>query len=192
MRWGSTTSAGSRELAVPGDLLGIAEEFLAGPGAYEENYRVRAAVLGYVVRDTLGKVASVRPIRYPNLPTPGSVVVGVVTEVRDEYARVRIDAVGDKVLQYPFTGILHIVQITERVGSTARIYDLVRLGDVVRAKVLSSRPPYILTAKEPKLGVVLASCSLCGATLRPSGDKLVCPRCGNTERRKVAQGYGHV
>jgi len=177
---------------VPGDLLGVAEEFLAGPGAYEENYRVRAAVLGYVVKDTLSKVALVRPVKYPSLPAPGSVVVGVVAEVREEYARVRIDAVGDRVLQYPFTGILHIAQIAERVGSVARLYDYVRLGDVVRAKVLSNRPPYILTIKEPKLGVVLASCSLCGATLRLAGDKLVCPRCGNSERRKVGYGYGHI
>jgi len=192
VRWGSTVSESSRELAVPGDLLGVAEEFLPGPGAYEENYRVRAAVLGYVVKDSLSKVASVRPIKYPNLPAPGSIVVGVVTEVREEYARVRIDAVGDRTLQYPFTGILHIVQIAERVGGSARVYEYVRLGDVVRAKVLSSRPPYLLTIKEPKLGVILASCSLCGATLKLSGDKLACPQCGNSEKRKVGYGYGHT
>jgi|YelNatPaOPRAMG01_1025707.scaffolds.fasta_scaffold08714_10 exosome complex component CSL4 len=180
------------EVVVPGEYLGVAEEFLPGPGAYEFDYRLRAAVIGQVVRDRLSKVVSVRPFKVPRLPQQGAIVVAVITEVREDFARSRIFTVNNTPLSYTFTGILHAAQIAERASEVKQIYEHLKIGDLVRARVLNRAPPYLLSTRDPKLGVVLASCSKCGATLRLAGDKLVCPQCGNTEKRKIAQGYGKL
>ncbi len=181
-----------REVAVPGEYLGVAEEFLPGPGAYESDYRLRAAVIGQVLRDRINKVVSVRPFKAVTLPQQGAIVIAVITEVREDIARSKIYIVNNLPLKYPFTGILHATQIAEKTGEVKQIYEHLRIGDFVRARVLNRTPPYLLTIRDPKLGVVLASCSKCGATLKPSGDKLTCPQCGNTEKRKIAQGYGKL
>lgn len=180
------------EIAVPGEYLAVIEEFLPGPGAYEFDYRLRAAVIGQVVRDRINKVVSVRPFKVPTLPQQGAIVIAVIAEVREDFAKSRIYIVNNSPLKYPFTGVLHVTQIAERAGEVKQIYEYLKIGDIVRAKVLNRTPPYLLSIRDPKLGVVLASCSKCGTTLKLSGDRLICPQCGNIEKRKIAQGYGKL
>lgn len=180
------------ELVLPGDHLGVAEEFLPGPGTYELGYRIRAAMVGLVARDHVSKVVSVKPFKILRLPQQGDTVVALVTEVREDFARAKIFAVNNTPLRYVFTGIIHATQVVDKAGEAKQIHEYLRVGDIVRARVLNQSVPYLLTMRDPKLGVILASCSKCGATLRLSGDRLTCPRCGNLEKRKIAQGYGRV
>ncbi|MEM1931725.1 MAG: exosome complex RNA-binding protein Csl4 [Sulfolobales archaeon] len=180
------------DLVIPGDRLGVAEEFLPGPGTYEIEYQIRAATVGKVVRDLVNKVVSVKPYKSLAMPYPGAIVLAVVTEMREDFARTRILTVNNVPLNYPFTGILHVSQVIEKTGEIKQMYSYVRIGDIVKSKVLNSFPPYLLTIKDAKLGVVLASCSKCGAQLRLSKDKLKCPECGNIETRKLGHGYGNV
>lgn len=177
-------------VAVPGDLIGVAEEFLPGPGTYEVNYQIRSAIVGRVVKDLRSKVVRVEPLKVLKMPQPGATVLAVVTEIREDFARAKILAVNNVFTHYYFTGILHVTQVVERVGEVKHMFNYVRLGDLVRARVLNHTPPYLLSIRDPKLGVVLASCSRCGATLKLHGEKLKCSQCGNVETRKVGHGYG--
>lgn len=180
------------DVVVPGDRIGVAEEFLPGPGTYEFDYQIRAASIGRVVKDYLSKVAVVRPFKAPLIPHPGAIGLVVVTDIREDFARTKILSVNNAVLHYTFTGMLHVTQVVEKAGEIKQMYNYVRIGDLVRSKILSHSPPYLLTIKEARLGVVLAYCSKCGGILRLSNDKLKCPQCGNTESRKIGHGYGHI
>ena len=60
----------------------------------------------------------------------------------------------------------------------------------MRAKVIANeKSPIQLTTKDKDLGVVYALCSRCRTPLIRRGDKLICPRCGNVETRKLSPYY---
>ncbi|MCX8208518.1 MAG: exosome complex RNA-binding protein Csl4 [Sulfolobales archaeon] len=179
-----------KNVVVPGDLIGVAEEFIPGPGTYEMNYQIRSAIVGRVVKDLRSKVVHIEPLKALKIPQPGAIVLAVVTEIREDFARVKIMAVNNVFTHYHFTGMLHVTQVVEKVGEVKHMFNYVRLGDLVRARVLNHAPPYLLSIRDPKLGVVLASCSKCGTALRLHGERLKCPQCGNVETRKIGHGYG--
>jgi len=180
----------STRVVLPGDVLCVEEEFMPGSGAYvDEKGFVRAAIVGEPVYDIASRRVSVRPFsRKSLLPKQGDVVVGVVSIVKEDVAIVKVLGFD---IHAPFknsiTGLLHISQISEsRVES---IYDAVKLGDLVKAKVINNYVPLLLSIKEPRLGVVLAYCSKCGAVLVKEESNLRCPRCGSVEQRKVSLDY---
>ena len=179
---------------VPGDALCVIEEFLPGSGTYEHhNGVVRAALVGSTIADLNTRVINVKPrIKEPILPRRGSIVYGIIVLIREEYAIVRLvsDVNGVK-YHTVFTAILHISQVTDKFIKD--LFEVLRMGDVVKAKVLNDSIPYNISIKDPKLGVVLAFCGKCGSLLKfESGDLLKCPVCGNSERRKVSIDYGKL
>lgn len=178
---------------VPGEEVCIVEEFTSGIGTYEEDGVVRATLSGIVEPDTTLRVVHVRPkVKLPRMPSRGDIVYAVTHVVRDEImiAKIVADGQGKKYLN-PFTGLLHISQASDRFVKD--LYEVVRVGDLIKAKVLGYAPPYNLTLKEPRLGVVLGFCSICGGLLKKlSTDTLKCPECGNVEKRKVSLDYGNV
>jgi len=178
---------------IPGDALCVIEEFLPGPGTYEYNGVVRAALVGSTIADLNTRVINVKPkIRGPALPKRGSIVYGIVVLIREEYAIVRLisDVNGIK-YHTAFTAILHISQVTDKFIKD--LFEVLRMGDIVKAKVLNDSIPYNISIKDPKLGVVLAFCGNCGSTLKfESGDLLKCSVCNNSERRKVSIDYGKL
>ncbi|MCD6324035.1 MAG: exosome complex RNA-binding protein Csl4 [Desulfurococcales archaeon] len=178
---------------LPGDELCVIEEFLPGYGTFEKEGVVRAAWAGKVQVDMVARTVSVLPIKgVPRLPERNSVIYGVVAVVKDEFAIIKIlkDLRG---VEYPsgFTGLLHISQASDR--HVKDLYEVIRVGDIVKGKVLSDHPPYNLTLREPRLGVVLAFCGECGAILKKTGpDTVKCPKCGRIEKRKLSVDYGKV
>jgi len=177
-------------VVMPGDYLCVEEEFLPGPGAYvDENGIVRSLIVGTPIYDYTTRRVSVKPLkRRAMIPKQGDSVIGIVSAVKEDVAIVKV--IGFDIynpLKNPITGILHISQISEaRIES---VYDAVRVGDLIRAKVLNNYVPLLLSTKEPKYGVLLAYCSRCGAVLVKKGDALVCPACGGSESRKVSIDY---
>ncbi len=177
----------------PGDEICVIEEFLPGPGTFEDDGIVRSALTGIVNADLMTRVVFVKPlVREPKIPERGDIVYGVVQVVRDEFAIIKI--IGDyqgRRYSVPYTGLLHISQATEKY--VKNLYDVLRMGDVVKAKVLSSCLPYNLTLKEYRLGVVMAFCGKCGERLVKSGSEVLkCPACGNVEHRKISSDYGVI
>jgi len=102
---------------------------------------------------------------------------------------VRIFQIGDKLISGVFTGVLHISDVHLRYVDS--MFDVCKAGDIIRAKVISTKNQvYHLSTKDKDLGVIYAFCSRCGGTLGSKRQGMVCPRCGNIERRKIVFDYG--
>ncbi|MCK4884692.1 exosome complex RNA-binding protein Csl4, partial [Candidatus Bathyarchaeota archaeon] len=84
---------------VPGDRLGVIEEFTSGPGTYVECGNIHSKVTGCTLLDMLNKQVSVYPlVKVATVPHVGSIVTGLVLDVKSKNAVLRIFQIGDKML----------------------------------------------------------------------------------------------
>jgi len=175
---------------VPGDRLGVIEEFTPGPGTYVEQGTIRSKVTGRTLLDMLNKKVSVYPlIQAVSVPRIGSTVSGQVLDVKSKTAMLRILKVGKKSLSGFFTGVLHISDVSPSYVET--MFSVCKRGDIMRAKVVSDKNRiFYLSTAEKNLGVIYAFCSQCGHVLLLREQRMRCPRCGNVENRKVTLDYG--
>ncbi|MEM1606786.1 MAG: exosome complex RNA-binding protein Csl4 [Candidatus Bathyarchaeia archaeon] len=190
----------SGRFVVPGERIGVIEEFIPDRGTYVKDGVIYASNMGYLLIDSVSRKVSVYSLsREACFPKVGSIVVGHVVNIQSAMAFIRIIKIGKRFLSGFFTGVLHISDIEE--GFTENIFDTLKLGDLVRAKVISeANRTFHLTTKGEKLGVILALCSKCGGVLklkakskgkgRRKEKNLYCEDCGNTESRKIASDYG--
>ncbi|MEO2240714.1 MAG: exosome complex RNA-binding protein Csl4 [Euryarchaeota archaeon] len=177
---------------LPGDRITLAEAFYPGPGTYEDDGVVRAAVTGTVEVDLERREVRVKPlVDTPPKLRRGVPVIGRVQTVKEQVVLVRIDLAHDRMDREPAAagvGGIHISRVRD-----AYVEDLseeFQPGDIVRAKVISVKTPIQLSTMGEEYGVILAYCSRCRSELeRIKGRKLRCPVCGHTETRKVASGY---
>jgi len=180
----------SGKFVVPGEKLGVIEEFMPGPGTYVHNGTIYSKITGRTLVDVLSKKVSVYPHTAP-VPRVGSIVIGQVYNVQSKIAIIRIWRIGKKLLSGFFSGILHISDVSR--GYVEHMHDVYKTGDIVRAKVISEKNrAYHLSTAEKNLGVIYAFCSGCGHLLNLERGRLKCPRCGNIEKRKVASDYGRT
>jgi exosome complex component CSL4 len=186
-------SKATRELAqpvLPGDRLGVVEEFLPGGGTYEQEGTIYANFAGTAKIDLRNKRVTVVPAtRVPNLPKEGTTVLASVTHAQEKMATVSIWKINGKLIQNPFTAILHISSSSPRYERN--MSDVCKTGDIILARVIemANYVPQLTTAGRG-LGVVKAFCSRCGTVLEFTNRRLQCPSCGNIERRRLAEDYG--
>ena len=175
---------------VPGDRLGVIEEFTPGAGTYVEEGIIRSEVTGCTLLDVLNKQVSVYPlVPTASVPQVGSIVTGLVLDVRNKQAVLRIFQIGEKMLSGFFTGMLHISGVSQ--GYVDNMYNVCKTSDIMRAKVISTKNrAFFLSTAEKDLGVVYALCSRCGNVLQPGNRGMRCSKCGNLERRKISPDYG--
>ncbi len=181
----------SGEFVTPGDKLGVIEEFIPDFGTYVDEGTVYSKIVGSLLIDFTTRKVSVYPlIHRAAVPRVGNVVIGTVVGVQDSLAFIRIIKIGTKFISGFFTGLLHISEVSLRY--TESMFDVCRLGDIIRAKVISNKnKTYHLSTKGLNLGVIYAFCSKCGDLLTLSKQKkLKCKECGNIEKRKIASDYG--
>jgi exosome complex component CSL4 len=181
----------SGRFVIPGEKLGVIEEFTPGSGTYVHDGTIYSKVTGRTLVDILNKRVSVYPVVHAvPVPRVGNLVAGQVYNVQSKIAVIRVWKIGKKFLSGFFSGILHISDAAR--GFVEHMHDACKTGDIVRAKVISEKNrTYHLSTAERNLGVIYASCSNCGYTLKlERGGRLRCPRCGKAEKRKVASDYG--
>ncbi|MGQ9460026.1 MAG: exosome complex RNA-binding protein Csl4 [Candidatus Bathyarchaeaceae archaeon] len=180
----------SGQFVVPGDRLGVIEEFTPGSGTYVEHGTIHSKTTGRTLMDTLNKKVSVYPlVQAASVPRVGSIVSGQVLDVKSKTAVLRILQVGKKSLSGFFTGLLHISDVSPSYVET--MFDVCKTGDIMRAKLISDKNrTFYLSTAEKNLGIIYAFCSQCGHVLLSSRQRLRCPRCGNIEKRKVTPDYG--
>lgn len=179
----------SGQFVTPGTPLAIIEEFLPGPGTYVEGCYVYSKVTGYMLLDTLNKKVSVYPaVKPPNVPTVGSIVLGIVESVNFKSCDVSIKAVGRRKLSGSLTGVLHISDASPHYVES--VFDVCRPGDYIKAEVISNKNrTFHLSTVGRNLGVVLAFCSRCGYQLSKENRRMYCKRCKNVEKRKASSEY---
>ena len=180
----------SGRFVVPGERLGVIEEFIPDSGTYVENGAIRSNNVGYILMDFANKKVSVYPAaRNLNVPRVGSVVVGNTRSVQSSVAVVRIVMVESKFISGNFTGMIHISDVSFRY--TENMFDAFKVADLVRAKVISDKnKTFHLSTKGENLGVIYVYCSQCGGFLMRKGRGLACQTCGYFENRKIAADYG--
>ena len=178
------------KLVFPGDELAVIEEFLQGPGSYEQEGVVRSSELGQA-RLNLDKreVGVSKRTKELILPLEGLDIVGEVGAVQRRMANVDVFIIDGRVIATPYTGVIHISSVSG--GYVKNMGLAVRSGDIVKAKIINTNNRIAqLSIEGADYGVVYAFCSRCGATLEYRKTRLHCSRCGRVERRKVAKTYG--
>ncbi len=180
----------SGQLAVPGDRLGVIEEFIPDAGTYVNDGVIYSKVIGRVLIDLVHRRVQVHQLIGPSkVPTVGSTVLAQISNAQSDTAGARIFEIGEEEINGVFTGILHVSDVALRYVDS--MYDVCKTGDVIRAKVVSDKNrTYHLSTKDKNLGVVYAFCSNCGTLLEPKRQGMSCPKCGRIEKRKTASDYG--
>lgn len=175
------------KVVLPGDPVGVEEEYVPVSGAYvDPGGFIRAMIVGVLSVDLFKKTLVVKKIiDKPIVPKQGDIVEGVVSGLSEDIAFIDIYSVNNRYdKSIDFTGIIHVSQASQEFVKS--LYEIFRLGDIVKARVLNNNHPFQLTTKDPVLGVIVAYCSLCGNILYRRDDKLVCSICGSVENRKVS------
>jgi len=180
----------SGHLVVPGERLGVIEEFIPDSGTYVKDGVIYSRTVGRALIDLLNKRVSVYPLVNGELiPKVSNTVVGQIGNAQSDNVLVKIFKIENKRLSGEFSGILHISDVSDRYIDSMN--DVCKPGDIVRAKVISGKNRiFHLSTNDKNLGIVYAFCSRCGNLLEPQRYELHCPKCGNTENRKIAPDYG--
>ncbi|WNY25350.1 exosome complex RNA-binding protein Csl4 [Methanolapillus millepedarum] len=181
----------TKQFAIPGDIIGAVEEFTPAFGAVIDDGDIRATVSGFVAINIEKRLITIIPkTNTPNTISDGDIVIASVTDVRESNARVELVA-AEKNLEDEIVnnGTAEIYVSNIKDGFTKMVSDEFAVLDIVRAKVIDSNKIGLSTV-DSDLGVIKAYCSKCKTSLTRSGDILVCPVCGNRERRKLAESYG--
>lgn len=185
------TEQRSGTLVVPGERLGVIEEFIPDSGTYVKDGVIYSKIIGRALLDMLNRRVSVYPLTQGAVvPKIGVTVLGQVGNAQSDNVLVRIFQVGArKKMSGVFGGILHVSDASDRYIDS--INEVCRTGDIVRAKVVSDKNQvFHLTTNDKNLGVVYAFCSSCGNPLEQRRQEMYCTKCGNVERRKTALDYG--
>ncbi len=181
------------KFVIPGDFIGTSEEFIAGPGTYEEKGSIFASIAGYVKINRRERVVSVLPsTNAPPLPKAGDVVVGRIVDLKNSVALVevaRIKGKEDREIPSIGPGAIHISNVkSSYVNELSKEF---AINDIVKAKVIDTRTMRLSTA-DKHLGVLKAYCTRCRASLKRKNNSyaLICPRCERIETRKISEDYG--
>jgi exosome complex component CSL4 len=180
----------SGHIVLPGERLGVIEEFIPDSGTYVKDSVIYSKIVGHTLMDLLNKRVSVYPLINSDIvPKIGSIVLGQVGNAQSDNALVKIFKVGNKKISGVFGGILHISDVSDRYITS--MTEVCKSGDIIRAKVISDKNQvFHLATQDKTLGVIHAFCSRCSTITNLDHYDLRCPKCGNIEKRKTAIDYG--
>jgi exosome complex component CSL4 len=179
-----------KKIVIPGEEIATTEEFLAGEGTFEMKGKIFSTYLGKLSLDPEEMVARVEPINPLVELKVGDIVLAVVEDVKSSMVIVNVARVEGK--PRDVTGetlaAIHVSKISE--GYTSDVWNEFRIGDIIRAKVLQTKPSVQLSTDKPNLGVLLALCTKCRMPLIKKDKNLFCENCHRTEIRRTAPDYG--
>ncbi len=179
------------EIVVPGDLIGTAEEYLAGEGTYEEHGKIFAAITGKVEKNKKDRTVYIEPVmNTPPMLKTGDIVVGRVVDLKNAVVLVdiaRIKGQEDREIANADQAAIHISNVKD--SYVAKLDTEFDQQDIIKAKVIDEKSLRLSTV-EKNLGVIKALCSRCRTPLTRKQNKLECPRCERTETRKLSEDYG--
>ncbi len=187
---GSKSEQKTGQLVLPGERLGVIEEFVPDAGTFVRDGVIYSKVVGRALHDLATRRVFVHQVgRQALIPKVGSIVMGQVAGGQSDSVNVRIFQIGDKQISTVFMGVLHVSDANIRYVDS--MHDVCKAGDIVRARVISDKNQvYHLSTKDRELGVIYAFCSNCGGTLEPRRQGMHCPKCGRIEERKTTADYG--
>ncbi|MEM0052922.1 MAG: exosome complex RNA-binding protein Csl4 [Nitrososphaeria archaeon] len=178
-----------RRLCVPGEVIGVIEEFMPSKNVYQENYNLRSKVVGKISFDPVLKVIEVVPssinLGYPKI---NDEIIGIIEQVQGGIISVKIIEINNKPVHSQFIGLLIL-----RSPPLERVHPKIVLkpGDLIRAKVTSLTNNLIhLSINDDKYGVIYTKCSFCGGDVQVVGKRVQCLQCKMVDERKLANDFG--
>ena len=180
------------KIVMPGDKLGIIEQYLPGDGTYDDNGDIKSSVLGNVKINQKMKVISVEGAAKPALLKVGDMVYGQKTDNKPQRANVKIDCIKDNArpLALPYMGAIHISQAKR--DYLEKLSDAFRIGDIIQAKVVKITGDNVdLGTVDDDCGVLKAMCTRCRDFMHTTSkeNELQCNTCNKKEKRKVSINY---
>ena len=177
----------SNKVLIPGDYVGPGEVYAESATTYADGDEIYSLAVGEA--DEAESTLRAR-VSKPELKA-GDIVYGRVFLLMDSFAILSIypEEKDGKLPTSPDEGKIPVRAMSE--GFTPSTRDAVRIGDIIRAKVIKIEGNKAeLTMAAPELGVIKAFCSVCRAPLEKTPKGLVCPQ-GQIEKRKTANDYRH-
>ena len=182
-----------KKLVVPGEHVGIEEEYIPSSGVYSEDGELYAASLGNLDLDSANYSAKVHSkASIPKMQRESNVVVGNVAQMNDNVAIIDLMPMNSEAFKMIPNEASAVLRVSDtRRGFVRSLRDELGVGDIVRAKIIEANEHSVrLRIDERELGVIKAYCKSCRGVLRLDDHDLKCEKCGNTEHRKMAQDYG--
>ncbi|MGC8663795.1 MAG: exosome complex RNA-binding protein Csl4 [Thermoplasmata archaeon] len=181
------------KVVVPGEFLGTIEEYVPGQNVNEVDGKIYASLYGILNLDEKHMTVSIKPaVSLPMLKV-GEIVYGVVQELYNDFALVTvvaIEGVDREIVGGRQDAIIHVSKISDRY--VEEVGKMFRIGDIIKAKVIKSKPSLQLTTAESSLGVIKGLCMKCRAPMVKVENYLYCERCGRKETRKISSEYGNI
>ncbi|CDZ96716.1 Exosomal 3'-5' exoribonuclease complex, subunit ski4 (Csl4) [Phaffia rhodozyma] len=184
--------ASTSDIYLPGQPLPLQPPLpLPGSGTYSRGGLILSGLVGRMTKE--GSSVSIQSHHQTSsIPQPNSVVIGTINRLTPLQATLAITAVDGHPTGEEFQGVIRVQDVRSTEKDKVKIIESFRLGDVVRALVISlgdARSYYLSTARND-LGVIFAT-SEGGAPLKPvSWQEMACSSTGKRERRKVAKPDG--
>ncbi|CAB4396892.1 hypothetical protein RhiirA5_281770 [Rhizophagus irregularis] len=187
----------TKNIVTPGQRLGFAQDYVAGPGTYVRGNLLYASVVGMkrvskqtAEGETLVLTVS-REKQQSAIPEVCSLITGKVIRITPKEAVVSIMVVDNSPCKEDFQGIIRQQDVRATERDKVKIHESFRPGDIIRAEVISlgdARSYYLSTAKN-ELGVIYAQ-SIEGAAMIPiSWQEMQCTKTKAIELRKCAKPF---
>lgn len=172
-----------QKIVLPGEQIATEEEYTAGENTFVKEGKIFSKTIGVLKIDETNKEASIKGKIVEEISF-GDIVTGKVTLVKESTAVIELlSAEGDKKIMGINTAQLPIRNVSNEY--VTELKKLMKIGDIIRAKVVMSSPLAIdLSTKEMGLGVIKAYCSKCRKEMNFNNNQMVCLSCGNIEDRK--------
>jgi exosome complex component CSL4 len=185
----------SRDFVMPGEVLGVSEQFLPDEWTYDDGNCIKAAVFGNVSIDSKSKMISIIPKSgTPALLKVGDTIYGQVSDVRGQRAVIDVQGMKncDRQLALSYMGAIHISQVKN--GYLEKLYDAFRIGDIIEARVTKIIGDNLdLNTVDKEGGIIKAMCTKCRAFMKLTNkkDELYCEVCNRKEKRKISSNYNY-
>ena len=175
-----------REIVVPGERIGVVEEYLGVEGVFEIKGMLYSSYLGLLEKKDLE--VNVRPIKRPILPvSPGEIALGEIRSADRNNFNLFLT-----LLLRPRVSILtppvHANMPKRGSNIGARPSDIV----IVRVESVENGIVTVTMEGSHELGVIRSICESCGSVLdRGVGYTLICRSCGKIHLdKRLSSKYG--
>jgi len=168
---------------IPGDKIGIIEEFESGKNTFEDGHIVRSTAIGTVEIDKKSRTAHVQNIRKSGMPEVDDVVIGTVAAVMSSMIAVSINYVNN----------IRTKSNVECICQTRhfRRKNIALVNDIVVLRITAHKNGTIhASINEPEFGVLFTKCKKCGGTVIPMRDAIKCTECNWIDERKLSNNFG--
>jgi len=179
-----------RKMVYPGEQVGEAEEFLAGPGTYVEDHKILAATVGELGFDEKEFKIFVKPIKPMNKVQLGDIVIATVDDLKSSMVTLEIQRIEhkDRIVMGETHGAIHVAKCSH--DYVRELEDVYRITDVIRAKVIQAEPSIQLDTRDDDLGVIKGRCEICRQSMVIKDGRLWCETDERYESRKISTRYG--